>query len=593
MNTHPSPNPEFLALQQALAGRYSLDRELGRGGMGIVFLARDVALDRPVAIKLLLPRFASTPDLQERFWREAQTAAKLSHPNIVPIHVVEESDGLFYFVMAYVDGESLGQRVRRTGPPAPSVVTKIVQEVAWALAYAHKHGVVHRDIKPDNILLEKGSGRAMVSDFGIARVTEGGTMTGKGELIGTVRYMSPEHATGDAVDGRSDLYSLGVTAFYALSGQLPFDGPNLPAIIHKHVAVAPPRVGAVARAVPPPLAEAVDRCLAKDPAARFPSGEALADAVGTAEARAEVPAAIRGLLRQIREMGVLWGSLVGLLWLFGKVLDTADPTMRFLVLILLAAYLVVPPLQLVSTERKILRGGLGHADVRRALLADGRAKREELLVLKGEAAVERLVKRQRDPRAPEAALPRLDRLLAGRLGQWLFRLAGLGTGAAKESTTLAPDRTELILGAVADRLYEELPTATRRRLGEVPSAIEHLQGHVGELRDREAALSRAIAGVDTSAVRPAAGEGHGDVVAELDDARAAVRLRLTSAVAALENVRLGLLRLHAGVGSPDNLTEDLVKAREIGDAIDAELAGRAEVDDLLASTLLPPTTLAP
>jgi serine/threonine-protein kinase len=273
VNTHPSPSPEFLALQQALAGRYSLDRELGRGGMGIVFLARDVALDRPVAIKLLPPQFAAMPDLRERFRREAQTAAKLSHPNIVPIHVVEESDDLVYFVMAYVDGESLGQRVRRTGPLAPSVVTKIVQEVAWALAYAHEHGVVHRDIKPDNILLDKGSGRAMVSDFGIARVTEGGTMTGKGELIGTVSYMSPEQATEDAVDGRSDLYSLGVTAFYALSGRLPFDGPNLPAIIHKHVAVAPPRVGTVARAVPPPLAEAVDRCLAKDPAARFPSGE--------------------------------------------------------------------------------------------------------------------------------------------------------------------------------------------------------------------------------------------------------------------------------------------------------------------------------
>ncbi len=635
MNTHPSPNAEFLALQQALAGRYSLDRELGRGGMGIVFLARDVALDRPVAIKLLLPQLAAMPDLRERFRREAQTAAKLSHPNIVPIHVVEESDGLLYFVMAYVDGESLGQRVRRTGPLAPSVVTKIVQEVAWALAYAHKHGVVHRDIKPDNILLDKGSGRAMVSDFGIARVTEGGTMTGKGELIGTVRYMSPEQATGDAVDGRSDLYSLGVTAFYALSGQLPFDGPNLPAIIHKHVAVPPPRVGTVARAVPPPLAEAVDRCLAKDPAARFPSGEALADAVGISGVRAEVPAAIRGLLRQIRETGVIWGVLVGILWLLAQLVDTADPSTRLWVLILLAIYLVVPPIQLASMARKILRSGLGHGDVRRALLADGQARREEWEVLKGEAfPVEKRQKRRRilmkwyvragglagvgavvawvvgappgllafvavvllgsvlavhlvtpsDPHAPEAALPLLDRLLSGRLGQWLFRLAGLGTGAPKESMTLAPDRTEFILGAAADRLYEELPTATRRRLEEVPDAIEHLQGHVSGLRDREAALSRAIAGVDPSAARHAASEGHGDVVAELDGARAAVRGRLTTAVAALENIRLGLLRLHAGVGSSDNLTEDLAKAREIGDAIDAELAGRAEVDDLLAST---------
>ena len=163
------PSPEFLALQQAVLGRYSLDRELGRGGMGIVFLARDVALDRPVAIKLLPPEMAASPRARERFLREARAAARLSHPHIVPVHAVEEHGALVLFVMAYVDGETLGARVRRAGALPAAEVMRVVQEVAWALAHAHAHGVVHRDVKPDNILLERESGRALVADFGIAR----------------------------------------------------------------------------------------------------------------------------------------------------------------------------------------------------------------------------------------------------------------------------------------------------------------------------------------------------------------------------------------------------------------------------------------
>ncbi|MFI5279981.1 MAG: serine/threonine-protein kinase, partial [Gemmatimonadales bacterium] len=155
---------EFVALQQAVAGRYSLERELGRGGMGIVYLARDVALDRLVAIKLLPPAQAAQAGLKERFLREARTAAKLSHPNIVQIYVVEEAAGLVFFVMAYVEGETLGQRLRAKGPLNPAAGIKLLQEVAWALAYAHLRGIVHRDIKPDNILMEQGTGRAMVSD---------------------------------------------------------------------------------------------------------------------------------------------------------------------------------------------------------------------------------------------------------------------------------------------------------------------------------------------------------------------------------------------------------------------------------------------
>src|SRR5438876_160971 len=198
----------FLAFQEAVAGRYSLERELGRGGMGVVYLAREVRLDRLVAIKLLPPELAAHAKLRERFVREARTAARLSHPYIVPIHAVDEAGSFVFYVMAYVDGETLAQRVASRGPLPPHDATRVLREVAWALAYAHSQGVVHRDIKPANILLERGTGRAMVTDFGIARLAAASGETAVGELLGTPEYMSPEQAAGESVDGRSDLYSL-------------------------------------------------------------------------------------------------------------------------------------------------------------------------------------------------------------------------------------------------------------------------------------------------------------------------------------------------------------------------------------------------
>src|SRR6184192_1549619 len=186
----------FLSFQSALAGRYSLERELGRGGMGVVYLAREVRLDRPVAIKLLPPELAAQQALRDRFLREARTAARLSHPYVVPIHSVDEIDGFVFYVMAYVDGETLAQRVSARGPLPPHDVMRILREVAWALAYAHAQGIVHRDIKPANILIERGNERSMVTDFGIARAAQGGD-TAIGEVLGTPEYMSPEQAAGD------------------------------------------------------------------------------------------------------------------------------------------------------------------------------------------------------------------------------------------------------------------------------------------------------------------------------------------------------------------------------------------------------------
>src|SRR5437588_7635068 len=209
-----SLRPGSLRLRDRLAGRYSIERELGRGGMGIVLLARDVALDRPVAIKLLPPHLATHPAERDRFLHEARTAAGLMHPNIVPIHLVEARGELLFFVMGFVDGETLRDRVQRAGPLPPRLAMKLLQEVAWALGYAHQRGVIHRDVKPDNIMIERATERAVVTDFGIALGRRAAESAG-GPVVGSARYMSPEQAFGQALDARSDLSSLGATPLCA------------------------------------------------------------------------------------------------------------------------------------------------------------------------------------------------------------------------------------------------------------------------------------------------------------------------------------------------------------------------------------------
>jgi serine/threonine-protein kinase len=274
-------NQESLAsrLADILSGSYEIEGEIGRGGMGIVYSARDLKLKRRVAIKVLPPDLAFREEIRIRFTREAQTAARLQHPHIVPIHSVGDEGGLVYFVMAYVDGESLAARLRRRERLPIEEARRIMKETSDAMGMAHAMGVIHRDIKPDNILLEGTRRRVMVTDFGIAKalVEDGGSsLTGTGVAIGTPAYMSPEQASGDSeIDTRSDIYSLGVVGFEMLSGDVPFKAPTVAGILLKQVSEPVPDLTKLREDCPDELAFTVMRCLDKDPENRWPTSDAL------------------------------------------------------------------------------------------------------------------------------------------------------------------------------------------------------------------------------------------------------------------------------------------------------------------------------
>jgi eukaryotic-like serine/threonine-protein kinase len=556
---------------------------------------------------------------------------------------VEEHGELVFFVMAYVRGESLGQRVRRAGPLVPSEVRRIVRDVAWALGYAHGQGVIHRDVKPDNILLEAGSGRAMVTDFGIAHRVDMDSLGTAGQLLGTAHFMSPEQCMGDAVDGRSDLYSLGITAYYALTGTLPFDASNVPAIVGQHVNLPAPRVASGARAVPARLAEVVDRCLAKSPDDRFPSGQELAEALQESDAgHLEFTPQMRALLRQVRAFGatvgglgmVFWASsifsddLLAALWQVFSGMRTQD---QVVAVSLLAALVVQLCLPLFRAARQVVRDGLTQADVSRALRAEGRAVDEEAaasgeterkrarrktwvdrasrwsgLVALGGAAVSVFGFLQGDaiaafvagplfvmsgltfwsagPTAPEGSplrgLGLAERLMAGRFGKALLRIAGIGVGQTEHLPTPGDDHTEILLASVAGDLFAKLDTAVRERFAEIPDVIARLEADAAALRLRERKLGeilvRAGPGWDTGPASQPPDEAEG-----VRQAREQVRQRLLAAVAAMEHLRLDLLRLHAGIGSADDLTIDLERARSVSVGVNAELSAREEVDRLL------------
>jgi serine/threonine-protein kinase len=621
-----APDRLFLDFQTALAGRYSLERELGRGGMGVVYLAREVRLDRPVAIKLLPPAMAADPKLRERFLREARTAAKLSHPNVIPIHAVEELGGgggqFVFFAMAFVEGETLTALVRRRGPLPPSEAARVLRDVAWALAYAHGQGVVHRDVKPDNILIES-TGRVLVADFGIAGVVAGAGGLAAGEVIGTPEFMSPEQALGEAIDARSDLYSLGIVGYFVLSGSLPFEGGKATEVLAKQVTEPAPPLASTAPLVPRRLAQAIDRCLAKDPTDRPDGTAALAEQLGHAlEQRRELPVALRAFVKHDARLdgpGVLLYPFAMLIAAPLAGVLTGSAEVGFLAL--LGGYTVVPLGVLVNRARRLLQSGFGYGDIGVAFKAEMERSREERAfgvghdagtlervckwisvvassiaggMIVGGVAAENLfglfgasltigvgsgiamlvmLQRRRD-----VDVEAWGKLWTGRLGRWLFGIARAFVGKKVLSAPLTHRPTELAIGMAAEQLYEELPKETKRQLRDLPDVVHRLERDAQRMRARLEELQDALANVERDGADPGITARHDRIVADLTAERGLVEQRLADAVAALETIRLNLLRLQAGIGSVQSLTTDLGLARAAAKEIDLLLEGAREVE---------------
>lgn len=362
---------DLLQLRTRVGERYHVERLLGRGGMGAVYLARELQLDRQVALKVLPAAVAADAVLRDRFLRETRLAASFSHPNIVPVHAVEEQPELLAFAMGFVEGESLAERVERNGPLTTRETVRLLQDVAYALAYAHARGVVHRDIKPDNIMIERATGRALVMDFGIARrasttpqAADG--LTRVGEVVGTPEYMSPEQATGDAIDGRSDLYSLGLVGWFALTGRTAMAGGNTQQVLVRQLTETLPPLVRERPDIPPALGGVVDRCLAKDPAQRFADAAALVDALEQAQlAGPEIPLPVRMLANELGTIGilVLFAGIVS--WfMFTRLLLGTDSDVDLLIPVVIFVTVVIARLgQALGETQRLAKLGFDHATV--------------------------------------------------------------------------------------------------------------------------------------------------------------------------------------------------------------------------------------
>jgi hypothetical protein len=626
------PDAEFFALQEALAGKYSLETELGRGGMGIVYLALDVRLDRPVALKVLPEHLAKNAELRERFLHEARTAAKLSHPNIVPIHSVDEVGDFVFFAMSYIAGETLGQRIRRQGPLVPSACARVLREVGFALSYAHAQGVIHRDIKPDNILLEEGSGRALVADFGIAGIVDDSEVLEDGEIVGTVEFMSPEQASGKRLDYRSDLYSLGMVAYYALSGDLPFKSESLTTTLDQVRNAPVPPVGVVVSNAPRRLTRIVDKCLKKTPDDRFESADTFAAALdAVAAARKQIPVSVRSFLYDPIDLGgdaPAYFTLASLAAL-PMVVATVQVSEMAMLLAVFTAFAVGAPTVLVPPRvRRLLGSGNTVADLEIGLRQDLEQRKEEAPEppKKGFARIRPLLRKislmgmggawtgwwatvltgavlglplplyedtilmalvaiggvsaagfvassiatgqEEERRALKKAERRL-RFWQGPLGQAIFKVSGIGLHKRIAEVRATHRPTELQIGLAAEALFESLPKEQRKLVGNVPATVSKLEADAQQLRESINMLSEAEAAALPSNVK---------FPADLREMRETAERQLAEVVAALETIRLELLRLTAGIGSVEGLTTNLLAAGEIGDNVANVMMGLEEVE---------------
>ena len=593
-------------LSQALGTAYTLEGEIGRGGMGVVYNARDERLKRRVAVKVLPPELGFREEIRIRFLREAETAARLSHPHIVPIHSVGESpDGLVYFVMAYVDGEPLSAKLKRRGRLPPEEARRIMVETADALGAAHAVGIIHRDVKPDNILLEGSRGRVVVTDFGIAKAlsstTGGATLTATGVAIGTPHYMSPEQAAGDReIDGRSDLYSLGVVSYQMLVGELPFQAPTVPGVLMKQITERAPLVSAKRPDCPEDLTAAVMRCLEKDPDDRWPTAEALRRALESRSAtlqraRAPSPAAASGVLlpprpppraqlpaarrrelarpgrrpepapepdvggepvivRQARAVFVRWASVTGSLVVLDVVAGRHAPSWSLVV-----AGIMAVTMGLVPRYVRLWQAGYSWRDV----LAR--------------------------PQAPGAVgAP----LASGRGGTSAADEFGGQAAAVQQARS---DRRAILA------LVEKLPASERRLLPDVAATVDALlkraedlarmlhsmsggvdQGAVARIDERIAATERQSADAERDR-QLSLMQRQRQALSDLFNRRRQVEEQLESCSLAIQNVRFDLLRLRsAGVAAVlGDLTHATQEARALSRDVDHVIAAAGEIREVL------------
>jgi hypothetical protein len=612
----------FAALQDVIAGTWSIERELGRGGMGTVYLARDVALDRPVAIKVLHEALASDPQQRERFLREARTGARLAHPHIVPIYDVVEHEQFVFFVMGLVDGESLGERLRREGPLQHTEAERILREVSWALAAAHAAGVLHRDVTVDNILLERSTGRALLVDFGIAQEIDGGDA---GPLIGTPAYLAPELIRGESASARSELYAVGIVGWTMLTGRLPFLDEEPGRVLLKQLTESVAPLSRAAARTPSRLARAVESLLAKDPRERPVSVETW---IATLEGRTVAPRLAEPLHRWVTQRAAMrpfYALAITTLGMLGPATtmiasgshSAPIAAMIRVVLIGAGALCAIQLGMAVRTARRAVQHGYRLEDFRLAIhqhLDERHARGPERpstvgrimrwlgqLSLVGFVAILTLLFVGQMPAflpwwgsvwlwqnlmqvllwcwmgfwatrglgfvVPGRTVPVDDRRWRLRRRFWhsawgaqFLKLISLGSRTATSAPTLHRP-TELVIGLQIEDVWRALPPEARRGLDHLPDTAEALRSRVAEMR-RVLARLEGVAASD--------GE-------EMAVIRERLLGRRDAALEALERLRMLALRLAGQVSVEGEFTQHLRAAKELELELLQELGAHPDI----------------
>ncbi len=591
--------------------------------MGVVYRAKDRRLKRTVAIKVLPPELAFRSEIKTRFLREAETAAQLNHPNIVDIYAVDEAEGLVFFVMAYITGDNLAKRLHDHGALSVDETRRTLRDVADALAYAHERGVVHRDIKPDNILIDSGSGRPMVTDFGIARaVSEGDSrLTATGIAIGTPTYMSPEQAAGErTIDGRSDLYSLGILGYQMLTGEPPFIANSTPAILVKHISERPTPIEQRRGDVPNDLGTVIMTLLEKDPAHRFPSAGAVVTALDTGR----VPTIARQTLAPPAALPVAGarasaqpyeGANTGALYAqSGPTPEeyrrwNAEPVVRFRRK--LAPYLFVNGVIVIASivgdsdffgltvlwsiylafkYAKLWADGYDWRDVFRQPrerdlidVADDFLTYVRAMFNRNERAALREQRRARIKQRSSGpvALPRV-----GASSEDVMRVAGTYGDRIRRAES---DRDEIL------RLLDRMPSAERTRIPDVGRSADALAEKVKYLAIAMSDLERTSAANGADSIEAEITRLENDAnplderasdervrrlaylkrqrraVADVSSRRDAIAAKLETCAVALQNIKLDLIRLNAGSQTPQHITSLAMDALNLADSVDSAL----------------------